>query len=230
MSLKIVKILILYLFISSSCFSKETVSIVFSERVSNVAHFFMDEIEKIYTNLGINPKIKIFPESRALHLFRNSKVDAVGVKIEEFEDLDQSTMKVNVPVLKNLKFKIYVLKKDIERVRKLKNPYIITSKECLGCIEFAKNFKVRVSSYIKEVQTGLRLLELKRADLMIASEVTVNSYSKGMYVPYDNKVFKSDLYHFISKRKGHLKKSLEEEFKRAVKRNAFDIRQVKVFD
>ncbi len=214
--------------ISSVTFSKETVSIVFSERVKAMAQFYLDEIEVIYKKAGIEPIVRTFPEPRALHFFNNSKADALGVKIEEFESHNPNAIKIDAPILKNIKFRAYVLKKDFNRVKTLKKPHVITSVQCLGCKGYSKVNNLKISSYFKRVDTGIKLLQKKRADILIASEVSMKAYSKGLLVPLNKKVYKSDLYHFISKRKSHLKAILEKEFKAAISRNVFDLKRMKI--
>lgn len=204
----------LTLFVSTSL-SKEVVSIVFSERVNNIAYSYIDKVKEIYRNVGVEPLIKIYPESRSVYLFNNSKVDSLGIKIEEFETKNTNAIKVNFPIYKDFKFKAFVLKEDLKRVQDLKNPFVVTSSACLGCLEYSKLHNLKISSYFKKLGTGVKLLKLRRADIIIASEFTIKSYSNKIFVPLNSNEFTTDLYHFISKKKSHLKGKLEEEFRLA---------------
>ncbi len=220
-------LLLLSLFLSGKTLSKEKVNIVFSETVRDTASFYIEEMVQIYKSIGVEPIVSVYPEARASYLFEIGKVDALGAKIGPYEKVNPDAIKVDVPILDSIPFKIYVLKSDREKILKLKEPFILSTVNCIGCEEFSKIFKSPISAYSTNIQSGLKMLEKGRADLIIAATIFMDKVpGKEKFVPLNEWRYIPKVYHFISSRKLHLKEKLTVEILKAKKRGAFDLKKL----
>ncbi|ATH07223.1 hypothetical protein BIY24_04515 [Halobacteriovorax marinus] len=222
--------LILFFFhISPISKGREEVKIIFSEAIHKVANFAVEEIENIYRKIGTDPKISIFPESRMTYLFERGEADALGMKVEIYNKINPSAIKIDIPLVRGLKFSLFALKSEYERVKKLKKPYIVTTKSCLGCLEFAKIHKIQPSSLLSSMEQVFKVLIAKRADLVIVPNVVVSRSKDSRFHRFDERVYSANYYHFIGAKKIHLKDKLEQEFARSSESQKFSLKKLKLY-
>ncbi|GEM_PF-3353333 len=208
--------------------SKEKVEIAFTDIVHATAGFYIDEIEQIYKNIGTEPIISVYPDQRVTYLFELGKIDALGEELGIYESQNPTAIKINVPILDSLPFMLFVLKDKKKSVDKLEEPFVLSTINCLGCKEFARIHNIKISAYVTNLQSGLQMIQMGRADLIISASLLMHRVAEGkQFTPFNNLKFTPKIYHFISRKKEHLKERLTKEILKSKKRGAFDITKVR---
>ncbi|WP_372651583.1 hypothetical protein [Halobacteriovorax sp.] len=226
---KFISILFILAFLfPTNSFSKEKVRIAFTDLVHATAHFYIDEIVQIYKNIGTEPVVSIYPDQRVTYLFELGKIDALGEEVGIYESQNPSAVKINVPILESLPFMQYTLKDRKKSVKKLKSPFVLATINCLGCKEFARIHGIEISAYVTNLESGLKMLQMGRADTIISASILMKKIvNSDKFVTLSNLKFTPKIYHFISKEKIHLKEKLTSEILKSKRRGVFDVNKLR---
>jgi hypothetical protein len=220
-------VLTLSLFFASSSFAAEKVKIAISELINETASFYIDELRIAYKSIGVEPIFSIYPEPRAIYLFESGEVDAIGTRLESYEKINPNSIKINVPIVDAIPFKTFVLKKDLGRVSKLEKPFVLSSISCIGCVEYSKAFKLPINAYVPTLLLAMKMLEMKRADLIITTSLYMSKApDREKFTVFNDSIYTTKVFHFINKKKSHLQEKLTKQILKAKKRGAFDVNQL----
>ena len=222
------KIFLLTLFlITSYSYAAETVKIAFTDIVNNHAKFYIKEIETIYRKIGVEPIISVYPDSRVSYLFEKGEVDALGEELEIYEEVNSSAIKIDVPILESVPFRLFIMRGKRETISKDKKRFVIATLNCLGCKKFSSMYKVDIDAFVTDYETGLNMLRKGRADMMIATSIIVSkARAASDFTTFNDQKYSPKIYHFISESKKHLQLKLTKEILNAKKRGAFNISNI----
>lgn len=90
-------ILVLLLSINSQAFT-----VAIAENATSVAPRFKSEINELYKRIGKKVQIQVLPSSRALKLFKEGEVDALGARVHVFSDFYKNALLVSTPLLEDI--------------------------------------------------------------------------------------------------------------------------------
>lgn len=216
------KYLILLILISSSIHAKEVMRIAYTDVITKVASFYILEVEDIYKRLGYSVENMILPSPRGLYYFESGNVDALGVRVGSYGNFNPMALKVDVPIMSNIKIREWVLKGRAAHLKTKKKPVVIAVRGNIAPKVYASKMNIKIDNFVLNMETAVKMLKLKRADILILTDIEVKYQKFGrVLTPFNEKDHHEDLFHFIHKSKAHLLKQLESEFRKKKEQGKF---------
>ena len=211
------------LFFSLTCalMAQENIDIGASREEIDIAASYMTELKAIYERVGVRASLVALPNSRVGEYIEKSKVNAIAIKTADYSKKNKNVIRIDVPIYKNVSFRLYALKSELSRVERLSDPYVVTSLGCIGCSEFVTKYNLNIGTYQRSLKSCFDVLLKKRTDLALIPDALLKPEHFKDVVAFGDRVLTTSYYHYIHKRIAHLKPRIEEEFRRAVARGAF---------
>lgn len=201
--------------------AQTSIDIGASREEVEVASAYIDELKAIYKRVGVSASVVILPNSRVSDYLERSKVSAIALKTAEYKDSHKNVVRIDVPIYKGVNFRLYALRSQIPRIKKLQSPHIITSLGCLGCSQFVDKYKLEVATFQRNLKSCFNVLLKNRTDLALIPDVLLKKEHFKDVTTFDNRVLTTSYYHYIHRSLAHLKPKLEEEFRRSISKGAF---------
>ena len=201
--------------------AQENIDIGASREEMDIAASYMTELKAIYERLGIKASLVALPNSRVGEYIEKTKVSAIAIKTANYGKNHKNVIRIDVPIYKNVSFRLYALKSELSRVKRLSNPYVVTSLGCIGCSEFVAKYNLNIGTYQRSLKSCFDVLMKKRTDLALIPDALLKPEHTKDVVAFGDRVLTTSYYHYIHKRIAHLKPRIEEEFRRSLAKGFF---------
>ncbi|WP_372651581.1 hypothetical protein [Halobacteriovorax sp.] len=221
MEFKLKVFALLYFCLNCTLKAQVNIDIGASREEIDIAVTYISELKAIYRRVGVNASIVTIPNTRADQFLKKSNVDAIAIKTSNYKATHADLIRINVPIYENVHFRLYALKSELPRIKKLARPYTITSHGCLGCSEYIEKYKLSITNYQRDLKSCFNVLLRNRADLALLPDAVIGKDHLEDVVAFDNRVLTTTYYHYIHKRIAHLKSKIEAEFRKSVASGAF---------
>ncbi|EQC44679.1 ABC transporter substrate-binding protein [Bacteriovorax sp. Seq25_V] len=212
------KYLILF-FISIASYAT-SIRISVAEDVASVSPKYLEILNKVYKEVGLDVNFVILPLERTIKEFDEKKFQAMAVKLSGITQISKRAILINPPVIKGYQYGIFALKNSSQSlIKKINIPdhrYILTRGTVYGKL-FKKKYPNAHITYAKDYQNAIEQLKRNRADYLVSTEVYLErkEVSKILVMMDDHKE-KMDIHHVISPELMYLKPKLEKIFQRLV--------------
>ncbi|OUR99741.1 hypothetical protein A9Q84_01575 [Halobacteriovorax marinus] len=212
--------IIITLCLSSS--ANEEIRVAHTElKTKNLQNFTL-EVDKIYQKLGLSVVNLYLPSPRGIYNFELNKVDALGLRIGSYEQFNSKALKVNVPIIENIKIREWVLKENLEEIKKKSSLTVIAVRGDISPQLYSSKVGLKIDHYVLDADVAVKMLLKGRGDIFITNNLSVKYRSFGKKLaPLNNRFIQENLYHFIHSSKSHLLTKLENEFRSSKNRGLF---------
>jgi hypothetical protein len=215
-------ILILSVLLNFDAFCAEKVRIGYSEVLSRLAPQYIDIVEKIYSNIGVEVENIILPSSRAVNYFETGKVDALGIRIDGYSEINKDALFIKTKVLDNNVTRAWVLKSRKEEILKQDHVSYLMLRGDISPKVYQLKMKIKYDNTVSSLPSAISMITKKRADAFVGTSAVLKFFSNAnQFVPLDDKKVVHSLHHFIHVSKKHLLAPLNNEFLKAEKNGLF---------
>ena len=164
----------------------------------------------------------ILPASRALHYFERGEVDALGIRIDGYAQLNKNSLMIKTKVLGNSITRAWVLKKRKKEILSRKEiSYVVLLGEISPKIYQLKT-GVKIDHSVSTVSGAIKMLLNERVDAYVTTDKVLRLISgNSQFTPLNDLKTVHTLHHYIHSSKKYLLKPLNNEFKKASESGIF---------
>lgn len=215
-------ILLLSILLNFEAFCAEKIRIGYSDIVAKLAPEYVKLVEKIYSDIGVEVENLYLPSSRAVSYFETGQVDALGIRINGYAQINKDALMIKTKVLKNSVTRAWVLKSRKSEILAQNHVSYIMLRGDISPKVYQLKMKVYFNNTVASLDGAMKMLEKKRADAFVCtSEVLKYLPNSDKLIQLNDKKVIHSLHHFIHISKKHLLAPLNAEFLKAKKNGTF---------